>query len=181
MKPLPLHCLLRPLRLSDEVALREFFNSHSAETLYQRYHYPITALSPDRAQKLLGVDQQRDVAFAVVETTGAGERIHAVGRYYTEPGDEIAEMAFVVRESMRRLGLALRLLYKLGETAAGRLAWLRAQVLRDNVGMRALLRPFTAEMHSLPHSDVIEYFVPVSALNASSRGDLCRFAEVAPR
>ncbi len=180
MKPLPLHCFLRRLRLSDEMALQEFFRSHSPETVYQRYHYPIADLSHDRAQKLLGVDQQRDVAFAVVETVSSGERIHAIGRYYTET-DAIGEMAFVVRESMRRLGFALHLLYKLGETAAGRLEWLRAQVLRNNVGMRALLQPFAAETHSFPCSDVVEYLVPVSALNASSRGSLCRYAEVAPR
>jgi GNAT superfamily N-acetyltransferase len=167
--------------MSDEMALLEFFRSHSRETVYQRYHYPVAELSRDRLQKLLGVDQVRDVAFAIVENTGDGDRIHAIGRYYTEPGDQIAEMAFVVRESMRRLGFALRLLYKLGETAAGRLSWLRAQVLRDNVAMRGLLRPFAAEMHTLPNSDVVEYFVPVSALVASAPESLCRYAEVSPR
>jgi len=165
MKPLPPGCLQRRLRPSDESALLEFFHSHSRETVFQRYHYLFTEMSHQRALSLLGVDQQRDVALAIVETTTSGEYIHAIARYYTEPTGNVAEVAFVVRESKRRLGLATRLLQALGEIAEEHaLVWLRAQILQDNYPMRALLSRYAPRIHPMPYADVVEYFVPVASL-----------------
>jgi len=167
MKPLPLGCVVRCLRPADETALLEFFNSHTRETIFQRYHYFVAEMTHRRAMSLLTVDQQRDVALAVVQT-GEVERIHAIARYYTEPSGQIAEMAFVVRESMRHRGLATRLLHELGERAHQHgLRWLRAQILNDNYAMQGLLRPYVSQIHPMPCSDIIEHLVPVSALGTS--------------
>jgi GNAT superfamily N-acetyltransferase len=167
MKPLPHGCFQRRLSPADEPALLEFFHSHSKETVFQRYHYLFSEMTHKRAMSLLGVDQHRDVALAIFEMTTSGEAIHAIARYYTEPTGQVAELAFVVRESKRRLGFATRLLHELGKVAnAHALLWLRAQVLQDNYPMRALLHQYATQTHPMPYADVIEYVIPVASLTS---------------
>ncbi|MGC4074253.1 MAG: GNAT family N-acetyltransferase [Nibricoccus sp.] len=164
MKALPSDCTVRRLHLSDEPALLEFFHSHSKETIFQRYHYLLAEMTHKQAISLLDVDQEGNVALGIFEEIPDGERILAIARYYTEPTGRVAEMAFVVRESTRRLGLATRLLHELGQIASEHgLTWLRAQVLHDNYAMRGLLNHYAPRVHHMPYSDVVEYFVPVSA------------------
>ena len=165
MKPLPAGCILRPLGLDDEPALLEFFRSHSEETIFQRYHHLCEGMSHQRAMALLGVDQQRDVALAVLRRARGVEQIVAIGRYYTDPDGRCAEMALVVRESMRRRGLATRLLHTLGAIARDHgLPALRAQVLASNAAMRNLLRPFASLILDEPGLGTTCFVVPVSAL-----------------
>jgi GNAT superfamily N-acetyltransferase len=185
MKPLPPGCLLRRLRLTDEAALFEFFQSHSRETIFQRYHYQVAGMTHQRAQVLLNVDQQRDVALGVFHhVPGEPETIQAIARYYTDTCGRIAEMAFVVRESARRQGLATRLLHELGLIArdAG-LHSLRAQLLVDNFAMQDFLQPYALHINTLFHADVVEYLVPVAALLRSplERSDQAAFSGVAAR
>jgi hypothetical protein len=165
MKPLPTGFLQRRLLPADEPAFLEFFQSHSKETVFQRYHYIFTEMSHRRAMNLLGVDQRRDVALGIFETAGQGDLIHAIARYYTEPSGMVAEVAFVVRESARRLGLATHLLHALGVIGAEHhLAWLRGQVLQDNYPMRGLMARYATKIYPMPYADVVEYFIPVSRL-----------------
>ncbi len=168
MKPLPSGCILRPLSLADEPALVEFFRSHSEETIFQRYHHLVEGISHQRAMALLGVDQQRDVALAVLRCAADAEQIVAIGRYYTDPDGGHAEMALVVRESMRRLGIATRLLHALGAIARDRgLLALRAQVLSSNAPMRSLLRPYASHIAEEPGLGTACFILPVSALAGS--------------
>ena len=165
MKALPAGCILRPLSPADEPALLEFFRSHSAETIFQRYHHAVEGMSHERARALLDVDQRRDIALAILRRVAGGEQIVAIGRYYTDPDGQCAEMALVVRESMRRRGLATRLLYALGVIAREHgLPALRAQVLISNAPMRNLLRPHASRLWEEPGLGTACFVVPVSAL-----------------
>jgi GNAT superfamily N-acetyltransferase len=150
----------------DEPALLEFFHSHSRETVFQRYHYQVAEMTHQRALVLLNVDQQRDVALGVFRyIPGEPESIQAIARYYTDSCGQIAEMAFVVRESIRRQGLATRLLHELGAIAhAQGLQSLRAQVLSDNFAMQDFLHPYASQINTLFHADIVEYLVPVAPL-----------------
>jgi GNAT superfamily N-acetyltransferase len=168
MKPLPSGCILRPLSPADEPALLEFFRSHSEETIFQRYHHLLDGINHQRAMALLGVDQQRDIALAVLRRVAGAEQIVAIGRYYTDPGGGHAELAVVVRESMRRLGIATRLLHALGAIARGHgLYALRAQVLSSNAPMRNLLRPYASQVAEEPGLGTACFLLPVSALAGS--------------
>jgi hypothetical protein len=69
-------------------------------------------MSQQRAYELVSVDQNRDLALAVFERDGPDDLIHAVGRYYLDKNGRSAEMAFVVGESKRRVGMARTLLMK---------------------------------------------------------------------
>jgi len=138
--------ILRPLGPADDRRLQEFFYSHTEETIVRRYGFTVSRMSRERAFELVGIDQNRDLALAVVELRGPRQLIHAVGRYYLDRDDKGAEMAFVVSESKRRLGMASILLERMIEIAnERRLERLWAQVDRDNVPMLALFRRYGAE------------------------------------
>lgn len=134
--------ILRPLGVDDTQLLRDFFYSHTPETIYRRYGFIVRDMTQARAHHLVGVDQTSDLALAILEfTPGGHERIHAVGRYFLDPGGMTAEFAVVVREDKRRLGMAGLVLGALRETAAARgLHGIWGQVDRDNLPMVALMR-----------------------------------------
>ena len=98
-------------------------------------------MSQEQAAGLVGVDQDRDCALGLFGPAADGEILHAVGRYCLGPDGKTAEVAFVVRESMRHLGMATTLLRELIRTArARRLHALWALVSSTNSEMTSLLR-----------------------------------------
>ncbi len=133
--------ILRPLHPSDERRIQEFFYSHSPETVRLRYGHPVNRMSRDRAYGLVSVNQQKDLALAVFEVKGPRQRIHAIGRYYLDNDGKSGEVAFVVREEMRRFGMGTLLLERMTEIARRRkLKSLWALVAQENEGMIRLFR-----------------------------------------
>jgi len=132
----PSTCTLRRLHNGDVQQLIAFFHSHSAETIQQRYGYHLTQMSPERATQLVGISQHRDAALGLIERQGRGSRLVAVGRYCLRADGESAEMAFVVHEERRRLGMATVLLQALIAIARQhKLKRLVAQTQADNYAM----------------------------------------------
>lgn len=130
---------IRPLRSGDEARLLEFFRSHTPETIQERYGYPVTEMSAQRAAELVNVDQARDCALGVFSHDGT--QLHAVGRYCLNRRGDAAEVAFVVRESMRGRGLATALLRWLIAVARARgLSRLWAQANAHNATMLGIFR-----------------------------------------
>jgi acyl-CoA hydrolase/GNAT superfamily N-acetyltransferase len=171
--------LLRPLNPADDRRLQEFFYSHTEETIVRRYGFTITRMSRERAFELVGVDQSRDLALAIVELQGPRQVIRAIGRYYLDADGSGAEMAFVVGENKRRLGMARVLLERMLEIAAQRgLQRLWAQVDRDNTPMLALFRDYhaTESGGDDPHTLGIEILIPSDKLPVSKkRPDFLQF------
>jgi RimJ/RimL family protein N-acetyltransferase len=135
--------LLRPLRPSDERALQEFFYSHNAETVHLRYGFTLREMSRQRAQQLVSVRQDRDAALGIFEPGRIPglERLCGVGRYFLDEGGETAELAFVVAESKRRLGMARTLFERLRQIAVARgLKAFWAVVEPNNGGMLAIFQ-----------------------------------------
>ncbi|MEX0331959.1 MAG: GNAT family N-acetyltransferase [Puniceicoccaceae bacterium] len=156
--------ILRPLGPADDRRLQEFFYSHTEETIVRRYGFTVTRMSRERAFELVGVDQTRDLALAIVELQGPRQVIHAVGRYYLDKDGRSAEMAFVVSENKRRLGMARTLLERLMEIARERdLNYLWAQVDRDNSPMLSLFRAYGADESKGEDIHTIRIEIPLSS------------------
>jgi GNAT superfamily N-acetyltransferase len=154
--------VVRPLQPADEGRLISFFNSHTGETIRQRYGYRIAEMTHERAQRLVGVDQSRDVALGVFERAADGEDVlHAVARYLLTPDGKSAEMAFVVRETKRGMGICTVLIRQLLEIASARgMSYLFAQVQADNAPMLEVFRRHGGRMRLIPGADATEVFVP---------------------
>jgi L-amino acid N-acyltransferase YncA len=96
---------VRPLRSADADHLMDFFYSHTAETIYQRYRYLKKSLSHDEAMRLCTLDYRRQFALAVFDKRGKTGRIVAIGRYSMNEKTGLAETAMIVHEESRRLGI----------------------------------------------------------------------------
>jgi ribosomal protein S18 acetylase RimI-like enzyme len=134
-------CVLRPLRTGDEACLQAFFRTHTPDTIYRRYGYQVAEMTLERATQLVNVDQGRDCALGVFERPGRTPSLVGVGRYCIDGNGRGAELAFVVHESRRGLGIATALLRDLVRVARSRgLASVWAQVQPDNGPMLAVFR-----------------------------------------
>ena len=161
--------ILRPLGPADDRRLQEFFYSHTEETIVRRYGFTVTRMSRERAFELVGINQNRDLALAVVELQGPRQVIHAVGRYYLDRDNTGAEMAFVVSETKRRLGMASILIERMIEIAEERgLERLWAQVDRDNTPMLTLFRRYKASESPGEDMHTVNIEIPISGQEAPS-------------
>ncbi len=108
---------VRPLRPDDTGRLRDFFYSHTLETIYHRYFTVKKELTPDEALHLCSVDFRERMAFGVFSGVHDQERIVGVARYDLDPRSNLAETAIVVGEDMRGRGIGTHLLRRLCEYA----------------------------------------------------------------
>jgi GNAT superfamily N-acetyltransferase len=166
--------IVRPLGPADEGRLISFFKSHTAETIRQRYGYPISEMTHESALRLVGVDQTGNVALGAFEHAADGEEVlNAVGRFLLDPAAKTAEMAFVVRENKRGLGICTALLRLLLQIARARgMSYLFAQVQADNAPMLSVFRHLGGRARPIPGADAMEVFVPTGSPSASKSSRL---------
>lgn len=110
----------RPIKPSDERLLREFFYSHSADTVYQRYHMPLKSLSHHQIQGLCTLDYDAQMALVGLVREGESERMVAVGRYALDRATGLAEVAFTVHDELQCRGIGTWLLDRLTAIARSR-------------------------------------------------------------
>jgi acyl-CoA hydrolase len=128
--------ILRALAPADERKLQEFFYSHNKETLIMRYNHHITQMTREKSCNLVSVNQHVDLALCFTRKDYLGEAIQAVARYYYIESINSAEVAFVIKESLRGRGMASTLLGEMIAIAKIRkLDSLVACVRRDNASM----------------------------------------------
>jgi acyl-CoA hydrolase/RimJ/RimL family protein N-acetyltransferase len=126
----------RPIKPSDERLLREFFYSHSADTVYQRYQSPIKSLSPQQVQQFCTLDYDRQMALVGFIREGETEKIAAIGRYALDRSTGIAEVAFTVHDNLQCRGIGTWLLTRLIDIARPRgIRGFIGYVLSGNVRM----------------------------------------------
>lgn len=126
----------RPIKPSDERLLREFFYSHSAETVYQRYHAPMKSLTPQQVQQLCTLDYDTQIAIVGFRRIGETEQIAAIGRYVLDRSTGLAEVAFTVHDELQCMGIGTWLLEKLISVALPRgIRGFVGYVLSNNVRM----------------------------------------------
>ncbi len=152
---------MRLLGPSDRDTLLDFFKSHTRETIHLRYGYELSHLTEARAAELVGVDQSKDAAIGIFET-GEPVPLVAIGRYCLKPDNRSAEVAFVVREDRRRLGIATALLSALLSIAASRgLETLDAQVLRENQPMLEIFFGLGGVKSAIPGTDSVTVTIDI--------------------
>jgi GNAT superfamily N-acetyltransferase/acyl CoA:acetate/3-ketoacid CoA transferase beta subunit len=126
----------RPIRTTDERRLQDFFYSHTEETIYLRYGMMVHSMPHQRALELVQLDYHRQLALVGLIGEPGEERIVAIGRYLLDEQTNLAEVAFVVHEEYRSLGVAKYLLRSLVQIVRDKgFAGITAQVLPGNTQM----------------------------------------------
>ena len=160
---------LRPLRPSDQRRLQEFFYTHSQSTLLQRYRYIPKNMSTERAYELVNIDQTKDLALCFVERQGPREVIFAVGRYFLQMTGKSAEVAYVVKEEVRGLGLGATLMQKIIRVARQRgLTRLIALIRVDNLAMRTFAERFGFAKEPTSDPAELTYILNLKMINEST-------------
>ncbi len=152
--------ILRPLCPADERNLQEFFYSHTKETLLMRYNHQITYMSREKSCNLVSVNQHKDLALCFTQRKRKRKREHivAVGRYFLIEVNNACEVAFVIKENKRGMGMAKTLLAEMKAIAKLRgIAKMIATVRRDN---KPMLKVFeSASFQRKPSEDLTEVYL----------------------
>ncbi|HPA13919.1 MAG TPA: GNAT family N-acetyltransferase [Desulfobacterales bacterium] len=126
----------RPLLPSDEFEYRNFFYSLEEKTIYFRFFYRMKVFSHEVAQQQWAlVDYRKNMSIIGLVQKAGHKEIIAIGSY-AQIDEEIAEVAFVVREDFQNMGITSYLLGVLEKIAKeNSYKGFNATVLRENAVM----------------------------------------------
>ncbi|RZN36320.1 MAG: GNAT family N-acetyltransferase [Methanophagales archaeon ANME-1-THS] len=128
-----LEILLRPVKISDEPLLKDFYYSLSDESLYHRFISSRTDMPHDRLQEFVVIDYTREMVILAVLKAGEKETIVGMGQYAMNEATYTADVAFVVRDDYQNQGIGTELLSYLTYLAKKRgLLGFTAEVLIEN-------------------------------------------------
>ncbi|KUK43240.1 MAG: Acetyl-CoA hydrolase/transferase [Methanothrix harundinacea] len=106
-----LSILLRPVKITDEPLLKEFFHLLSDESLYSRFMTARKELSHRWLQDFSVIDYSKKmVILAVEDGKGGRETIVGIGQYGITGETHMAEVAYVVRDDYHRRGVGREIL-----------------------------------------------------------------------
>jgi acyl-CoA hydrolase/RimJ/RimL family protein N-acetyltransferase len=136
-----LDLLLRPIRISDEPRVRDFFNSLSDKSLYLRFFSPFPYVSHERLQDIVTVDNAKGVSILAIIQEDEDEKVIGLGQYFMNDTDYSAEVSFATSETYKNNGIASILLTHLTYLAQNNgLLSFTAEVLNENQSMIHVLK-----------------------------------------
>ncbi len=131
-----LEILLRPVRISDEPMLKDFFYSLSDKSLYRRFVSARQDMPHERLQEFVVIDYTKEMVILAVIPEEGREELVGVGQYGINEGTHTAEVAFVVRDDYQNNGIGTELLAYLTQLARRQgLRGFTAEVLAENKPM----------------------------------------------
>jgi acyl-CoA hydrolase/GNAT superfamily N-acetyltransferase len=131
--------LLRPVKISDEPLLKEFFYSLSDQSIYRRFISTRVDMPHERLQEFVIIDYTREIVILAVRQQDQVEEIVGVGQYGIDEHSHTAEVALVVKDDRQGQGVGTELLSYLTQLAQKRgLLGFTAEVLVNNRPMLSL-------------------------------------------
>ncbi|MHC1688101.1 MAG: GNAT family N-acetyltransferase [Methanothrix sp.] len=136
-----LKLLLRPVKISDEPLLKDFFYSLSEESMYQRFISVRKDIPHEVLQKFVAVDYFQKMVLVAVKEEGGKESIVGLGQYAVNSDTYTAEVALAVRDRCQNQGVGAELLAHLTFIARKQgLLGFTAEVLAGNEPVFRLFR-----------------------------------------
>ena len=131
--------LLRPVKISDEPLLKDFFYSLSDQSLFRRFISVRKDMPHERLQDFVIIDHTKEMVILATVRDEEAEKAVAVGQYGINGETHAAEVALVVRDDYQNKGIGTELLSYLTYLAkrAGLLGF-TAEVLVENKPMQHL-------------------------------------------
>lgn len=141
--------VLRPIRPEDAEAYARFFAAIEPRDLHLRFFGAARTPSAATLARATQIDYDREMSFVVVTPSGVTPaEVFAELRLVSEPLNQYAELAVLVRNDVQRKGLGRILLRKAAEYAGRRgVRELVGFVMPDNLRMLALARAAGMETH----------------------------------
>ncbi len=161
------HVLIRPILPSDAPELGHANKTADADTLRRRFLGGPPRVTPALLSHLTEIDyRQRFALVAIDPATGTGV---AIARY-EQTGDDVAEIAIVVKPCWRRAGLATELVSLLAEAALARdIRAFTASYLAENRPVAALIKDAGGLRSQAIKQGIAEFSVALERDRAASQ------------
>lgn len=152
--------LLRPVRITDEAALKDFFYSLSDQSMYTRFLTARKEMPHEKLQEYTVIDYTRKmVILATVEKEGQ-EFMVGLAEYYLDEESLGANVAFTVRDEYQNKGVGTELLQYLVHLARREgLHSLTAEVLVENKPMMRVFQKLKLPMEVATGDEVHELVI----------------------
>ncbi|MFH1537949.1 MAG: GNAT family N-acetyltransferase [bacterium] len=124
---------LRPVKISDEPLIKDFFYSLSDDSIYKRFMSSRRYMPHNLLQRFVVIDYTREMVILAVLQNEEMEEIVGIAQYCMNQGAHTAEVALVVRDDFHNQGIGTELMYYLTYLALNRgLLGFTAEVLAEN-------------------------------------------------
>ncbi len=152
-----LNIYLRPVKISDEPLLKDFFYSLSDKSLYRRFISSRKDMPHERLQDFTVIDYTKEMLIVAVVDRKIREKIVAVGQYGIDERTHTAEVAFAVRDDFQDRGIATEILSYLTYLAKKQgLLGFTAEVLVENKPMLHVFEKMGFDMEKRAAEGVYE-------------------------
>ena len=136
-----LEILLRPIKISDEPLVKDFFHSFSDASLYRRFFSTRKDMPHEFLQKFVIIDYTKQMVLLAVVEKGRKEIVIGIGQYWIEETLHTAGISFAVRDEYQNSGVCMELFSYLTYLAKRQgLLGFSAEILMDNKPMLHLCR-----------------------------------------
>jgi acyl-CoA hydrolase/GNAT superfamily N-acetyltransferase len=144
-----LRILLRPVKISDEPLLKDFFYSLSDQSMYLRFASARKDMHHARLQEFVAVDHAKEIVLLAVSGKEEKETVIGLGQYIINEASHTAEVALVVRDDYQNKGVGAELNSYLTYLAKRQgLLGFTAEVLENNVPALRLLEKMGFEIET---------------------------------
>jgi acyl-CoA hydrolase/GNAT superfamily N-acetyltransferase len=149
--------LLRPVKISDEDLLKDFFYALSDQSLYRRFLSQRKDMPHELLQEFVVIDHSKEMVILAVLPKREQEFIVGIGQYSILEPSNTAEVAFAVRDEYHNRGIGTELLRYLANLAKRQgLHGFTAEVLLENKPMIHVFEKMGFTMHRTVSSGVYE-------------------------
>lgn len=149
--------LIRPVKISDEPLLKDFFYSLSENSLYRRFISVRKDMPHERLQGFVAVDFTREMVILAMVQEPEKEVIVGVGQYGIAQDIHTAEVGFAVRDEYQNKGIGAELLSYLTYLAKKQgLLGFYAEVLAENRPMLHLFEKMGFDIRKRREEGVYE-------------------------
>jgi acyl-CoA hydrolase/GNAT superfamily N-acetyltransferase len=147
---------IRPVIASDEDQLREMFYDLSSESRLFRFFSPLRDLPHRKAQPMVNVDYENQMALVALQGWPREEAIVSVGAYFVDKETNSATVAFMTRDDYQNRGLGTFMLQYLIKLAlAGGIRKITAEVLPENLPMLHVFRKTAGDMRVTSEGNIL--------------------------
>ncbi|MBN1102970.1 MAG: GNAT family N-acetyltransferase [Deltaproteobacteria bacterium] len=148
---------LRPLRISDEPLLKNFFYDLSDKSMYRRFISPKKGMPHQELQDYVVIDYSKGMAIVATIPKEGRERVVGLAQYGISQETHMAEVAFIVADDFQNKGVGSELLAYMTYLAKKQgLLGFTAEVLMENRPMLHVFNKMGFDMQRSGEGGVYE-------------------------